>query len=237
MLQDVFSQLFSILYDRLEGLKIFESSLRPIIRDEFLSIREKLIARAYPNFSGESRLRLVMDEAQILSDKCSTKFYSSYLETDPQPMLSPVLYSFRNAGSPKEFTIVYCGTELSVKTLHWTLSSGDGVKEYGSRNFPCKLVLPGRQFFQIPLGPRMEPLVHEILASPVRKKALHHHRKSKVSELDMAIAGVFRMVYHVCEDVPMSDRKVLFAFGNGAFRSNINFSSVHTTFLGRLLQK
>ncbi|KAF9915446.1 hypothetical protein FBU30_002002, partial [Linnemannia zychae] len=83
----------------------------------------------------------------------------------------------------------------------------------------------------------MDPLVHEILASPVRKKALHHHRKSKVSELDIAIAGVLRMVDHVYEDVPMSDREVLFALGNGAFRSNINLTSVHETFLGRLLQK
>ncbi|KAF9920724.1 hypothetical protein FBU30_009361, partial [Linnemannia zychae] len=53
----------------------------------------------------------------------------------------------------------------------------------------------------------MEPLVHDILASPIRKKALHHHQKPMVSELDMAIAGVLRIVYHICKDMPMSDRK------------------------------
>ncbi|KAF9327228.1 hypothetical protein BG006_009421 [Podila minutissima] len=69
MFQDVFSELFSILYDRLEGLTIFESALRPIVRDEFLSVQETLAAHAYPNFSSGTKLRLVVDEAQILSDK------------------------------------------------------------------------------------------------------------------------------------------------------------------------
>ncbi|KAF9123791.1 hypothetical protein BGX30_001265 [Mortierella sp. GBA39] len=38
MFQDVFSDLFSILYDKLEGLTIFESALRPIVRHELLSL-------------------------------------------------------------------------------------------------------------------------------------------------------------------------------------------------------
>ena len=53
--------------------------------------------------------------------------------------MSPVLNGFRNAGGPKELTIIYCGTGLSMKTLHWALSSGDGVKEGrsgGSTVFP-----------------------------------------------------------------------------------------------------
>ncbi|KAF9916134.1 hypothetical protein FBU30_001523, partial [Linnemannia zychae] len=82
---------------------------------------------------------------------------------------------------------------------------------------------------RIPLSLRVEPLVHEILELPVRKKVLHHHRKSKVSELD-GNRRVLRMVDHFYEDVPMSDRKVLFALGNEAFRSNINLTS--TTALG-----
>ncbi|KAG9062133.1 hypothetical protein KI688_006465 [Linnemannia hyalina] len=114
MFQDVFSGLFSILYDKLEGLTIFESALRPIVRQELLSVRESLAAHAYPNFSSESKLRLVVDEVQVLSDKGSTKFQSSYLETDPRPMLSPVLNGFRGAGSRNELTIIYCGTGLIV---------------------------------------------------------------------------------------------------------------------------
>ncbi|KAG0279026.1 H(+)-transporting V1 sector ATPase subunit A [Linnemannia gamsii] len=88
MFQDVFSELFSILYNRLEGLTIFESALRPIVRDEFLSVQEILAAHAYPNFSSETRMRLVVDEAQILSDKGCELYQSSFLEADPRPMLS-----------------------------------------------------------------------------------------------------------------------------------------------------
>ncbi|KAF9280639.1 hypothetical protein BGZ74_002557, partial [Mortierella antarctica] len=126
MFKDVFSELFSILYDRLEGLAIFESALRPIVRDEFLSVRESLAAHGYPNFSTETKLRLVVDEAQILSDKGSTIFQSSFLEADPRPI----------TGSAGELTIIYCGTGLSIRTLHWALSSGEGVKEAQSEMFP-----------------------------------------------------------------------------------------------------
>ncbi|KAG9063267.1 hypothetical protein KI688_004871 [Linnemannia hyalina] len=76
MFQDVFSELLSILYNKLEGLTIFESALRPIVRHELLSVRKSLAAHAYPNFSSESKLRLVVDKAQDLSDKGSTKFQS-----------------------------------------------------------------------------------------------------------------------------------------------------------------
>ncbi|KAF9401336.1 hypothetical protein BGZ94_005241, partial [Podila epigama] len=127
--KDVFSELFLKLYDRLKGFTIFESALSPIVRKELLSVREILAAHNYTNFSCESKLRLVVDEAQVLSDKGATKFQSSYLETDRRPMLSPVLYGFRNAGGPNEVTIIYCGTGLSMKTLHWALSSGNSVKE------------------------------------------------------------------------------------------------------------
>ncbi|KAK3838833.1 MAG: hypothetical protein J3R72DRAFT_512002 [Linnemannia gamsii] len=139
MFKDIFSELFSKLYDSLEGFTIIESTLRPIVQHELLSVREILVTHTYPNFSSESKLRLVVDEAQVLSDKGATKIQSSYLETDPRPMLSHVLYGFRNAGGPKELTIIYCGTGLSMRTLHWALSSGDGVKEGrsgGSTAFP-----------------------------------------------------------------------------------------------------
>ncbi|KAG9061309.1 hypothetical protein KI688_007287 [Linnemannia hyalina] len=85
--------------------------------DVFLLVRELLTGHQYPNFTIGSKLRLVVDEAQILSDKGSSKFRSSYLETDPRPMLSPVLHGFRNAGGPKELTIIYCGTGLSIEGM------------------------------------------------------------------------------------------------------------------------
>ncbi|KAG9067273.1 hypothetical protein KI688_012055 [Linnemannia hyalina] len=125
-----------MLFKKLNERSLFELVLTTIIQDKLLLVRDLLTGHQYPSFPAGSKLRLVVDEAQILSDKGSTKFRSSCLETDPRPMLCPVLNGFRNAGSSKELTIVYCGTGLSMKTLHWALSSGDGVKEYGSSTFP-----------------------------------------------------------------------------------------------------
>ncbi|KAG0247773.1 hypothetical protein BG011_000951, partial [Mortierella polycephala] len=141
MFQDVFAGLFSILYNRLEGLTIFELALRPIVRDEFLSVQETLATHAYPNFSSGTKLRLVVDEAQILGDNGSELFQSSFMETDPQPMLSPILNGFRKAGD-QDLTIIYCGVGLSIQTLHWALGSGHGVKEEGSSTF-LYLEFPG----------------------------------------------------------------------------------------------
>ncbi|KAF9346582.1 hypothetical protein BGX26_001886 [Mortierella sp. AD094] len=134
--EDVFLDLFKLLFKRLNERLLFELVLTTVIQDEFLLVHDLLTGHQCQNFPVGSKLRLVVDEAQVLSDKGSTKFRSYYLETDPRPMLSPVLNGFRNAGGPKELTIIYCGTGLSMKTLHWALSSGDGVKVYGSRNFP-----------------------------------------------------------------------------------------------------
>ncbi|KAF9140663.1 hypothetical protein BGX20_007474, partial [Mortierella sp. AD010] len=39
-------------------------------------------------------------------------------------------------GERAELTVIYCGTGLSIRTLHWCLSSGDGVKEEGSLSYP-----------------------------------------------------------------------------------------------------
>lgn len=60
---------------------------------------------------------------------------------------------------------------------------------------------------------------------------------AKISEMDLAVAGVLRMIDQACEGVPVGQRKVLFALGNETFRSGFNLSLVHTTFLRRLLQQ
>jgi len=83
----------------------------------------------------------------------------------------------------------------------------------------------------------VEPLIHGIYASSDWKEAVHQQRMAKMSEMDLAVAGVLRMVDGVYQGIPVDQRNVLFALGNGAFRSGFNLSSVHTTFLRRLLQK
>ncbi|KAF9275530.1 hypothetical protein BGZ88_002278, partial [Linnemannia elongata] len=136
MFKDVFMHLFIKLCDLMKGRALLESILASIVREEFESLRDKLAGHDYPNFSSDSKLRLVIDEAQILSDKNPTLFASSSIQGDPRPMLSPILHGFRTVGLRDELKIIYCGTGLSMKTLHWAMSSDDGVKEYGSSTFP-----------------------------------------------------------------------------------------------------
>ncbi|KAG0315150.1 hypothetical protein BGZ97_008544 [Linnemannia gamsii] len=110
---------------------LLESVLASIVREEFELLRYKLAAHAYPNFSSDSKLCLVIDEAQILSDKNPMLFASSSILGDPRLMLSPCLHAFRTVGLPDEIKVIYCETGLIMKTLHFARSSGDGVKEYG----------------------------------------------------------------------------------------------------------
>ncbi|KAG0328261.1 hypothetical protein BG004_002579, partial [Podila humilis] len=84
---------------------------------------------------------------------------------------------------------------------------------------------------------QFEALTYATYASKEWKVAVHEHRKSKLAELDLAVAGVLRMVDEACEGVPVEKRQILFALGNGKFRSGFNLPSVHTTFLRRLIQK
>ncbi|KAF9978798.1 hypothetical protein BGZ65_006848 [Modicella reniformis] len=110
MFKDVFMHLSNKLSDLMKGRALLESVLSSVVREEFELLRDKLAALDYPNlFSAESKLRLVIDEVQILSDKI---------------------------GLPDDLKIIYCGTGLSIRTLHWAMSSGGGIKEYGSSTFP-----------------------------------------------------------------------------------------------------
>ena len=86
MFEDIFSGLFKMLFKKLNERSHFELILTTVIHDEFLLMRDLLTGHRYPNFPSGFKLRLVADKAQILSDKGSTKFRSSYLETDPRPM-------------------------------------------------------------------------------------------------------------------------------------------------------
>ncbi|KAG0247082.1 hypothetical protein BG011_002071, partial [Mortierella polycephala] len=135
MFEDVFSELFNVLFNKLHRRVPFELDVTTVIQEELLIVRKLLAAHGYPNFSSETKLRLVVDEAQLLSDKGSELFQSSFMETGLRPMLSPILNGFRKAGD-RDLTIIYCGTGLSIRTLHWALSSGEGVKEPRSEMFP-----------------------------------------------------------------------------------------------------
>ncbi|KAF9547851.1 hypothetical protein BGW38_009622, partial [Lunasporangiospora selenospora] len=136
MFKDVFMHLSNELCDLMKGQALLESILVSIVRKEFKLLRHKLAAHDYLNFSIDTTLRLVIDEAQILSDMNPSSYVSSIAQGDPRPMLSPSLHAFRTVGLPDELKIIYTGTGLSIRTLHWAMGIGDGVKEYGSSSFP-----------------------------------------------------------------------------------------------------
>lgn len=83
----------------------------------------------------------------------------------------------------------------------------------------------------------LQPTIHGFYSSSEWKRAAYQHRTAKLSELDLAVDGVLRMVDEKLEGTPVHERKVLFALGNGTFRTGFNMASKHTTFLRRLLQK
>lgn len=100
--------------------------------------------------------------------------------------------------------------------------------KYGSWN---DLASAHKQYFEL------EPIIHGFYSSAEWKRATHQHRMAKLSEQDLAVAGVLKMIDAALEGVPMRQRKVFFALGNGMFRTGLNLTSMHTTFLRRLLQK
>jgi hypothetical protein len=102
MFKDVFMHLSNNLRDLMKGRALLESVLASIVREEFELLRDKLAAHDYPNFSSDSKLRLVIDEAQILSDKNPTSFASSSIQGDLRPMLSHCLHAFRTVSLPDE---------------------------------------------------------------------------------------------------------------------------------------
>ncbi|KAF9542469.1 hypothetical protein EC957_001911 [Mortierella hygrophila] len=75
-LKDVFSELFNLLCIQLRVRVLFELVLTTVIQNEFLVVRDLLTSNGYPNFLVGSKLRLVVDETQVLSDKGNTKFQS-----------------------------------------------------------------------------------------------------------------------------------------------------------------
>lgn len=88
-----------------------------------------------------------------------------------------------------------------------------------------------QQYFEL------EPIIHGFYSSSDWKKAVYQHRMAKLAEMDMAVAGVLRLVDEALKSTPMAGRRVLFALGNGTFRTGFNLTSVHNTFLRRLQQK
>ncbi|KAG0361006.1 hypothetical protein BGZ54_009275 [Gamsiella multidivaricata] len=133
--QDVFSVLSKELFDLLQVRSIDEEALETVVQREFQSVRDRLAAHGYPNFSTATMLRLVLDKAQILGDWGPTLFQSLFQGSEKRPM-SPMLDGFRGVGNLYNFTIIYCGTGLSIRTPRSGMEAAGGdIKEIGSAMF------------------------------------------------------------------------------------------------------
>ncbi|KAF8923383.1 hypothetical protein BGZ58_003017 [Dissophora ornata] len=125
--KDIFNSLF------LKLLKLQhhdEVSLSLLIRDIYEDTEDYLIKSAcLPTIDTDTRLLVVLDEAQLLGDAFNLSFQSmSSSDESPRPLLSPILHAFRDIGQ-HELTLVTCGTGLSINTLFWVQSSGSGLKD------------------------------------------------------------------------------------------------------------
>lgn len=123
--------IFDILFLQLLNLQHHgEVSLSLLIRDMYEDTKDCLIKQeCLPRIETDTRLLVVLDEAQLLGDAFNASFQSmSSSDESPRPLLSPILHAFRDIGG-HQLTLVACGTGLSINTLFWVQSSGSGLKD------------------------------------------------------------------------------------------------------------
>jgi len=123
--------IFDILFRQIRRLRHHsEIGLSDFVTDLFESTRENIIKHGcLPRIEADTRLLVVLDEAQILGDAFNASFQSmSSSDESPRPLLSPILNAFRDIGG-HQLTLIACGTGLSVNTLFWVQSSGSGLKD------------------------------------------------------------------------------------------------------------
>ncbi|KAF9084469.1 hypothetical protein BGX23_010490 [Mortierella sp. AD031] len=128
---DVFLTLFIELFSTLKQRAVSALILMSIVSEEFESVQGRLIAHDYPNFTGNSKLRLIVDEAQILSNQGNTPRQLFDMETEIQPLLFTILEGLRCIGVAEGPLIVYCGTGLSV-----LIGSNSSFQDGNPNSFP-----------------------------------------------------------------------------------------------------
>jgi hypothetical protein len=67
----------------------------------------------------------------------------------------------------------------------------------------------------------LEPIIHGFYSSSDWKKDVYQHRMAKLAEMDMAVAGVLRVIDEALKSTPMAGRRILFALGNATFRTGV----------------
>ncbi|KAI8599860.1 hypothetical protein EDD21DRAFT_355088 [Dissophora ornata] len=108
--------VFDVLFLQLLNLQPHgEVSLSLLIRNMYEDTKDCLIkSGCLPPIETDTRLLVVLDEAQLLGDAFNASFQSmSSSDESSRPLLSPILHAFRDIGG-HQLTLVACGTGLSI---------------------------------------------------------------------------------------------------------------------------
>ncbi|GJJ67777.1 hypothetical protein EMPS_00123 [Entomortierella parvispora] len=125
MFMDVFEKLFQRLLPLYQRSVEDEPALMDIVRQALQNTRAYLIMHGgAPQFLVDTRLFVVLDEAQILGEDHVGHFESLSGTKVDRPLLSPILSGFGNIESVSDLTILTSGTGLSIYILNWARSSG-----------------------------------------------------------------------------------------------------------------
>ncbi|KAI8361002.1 hypothetical protein B0O80DRAFT_422126 [Mortierella sp. GBAus27b] len=125
--------IFNVLFLQLLNLRHHpESDFWDIVRGMYEQTKKCLSKHGcQPRINSSTRLLVVHDEAQVLGDEFIGSFQSTTSAESLRPLLSPILHAFQDIGE-KLFTLITCGTGLSINTLYWVQSSGSGVKDHNT---------------------------------------------------------------------------------------------------------
>ncbi|KAG0068454.1 hypothetical protein BGZ89_004695 [Linnemannia elongata] len=126
---DVFGQLFQAFLPLLPlyPTSFTETDLETATQEEFLTTKCLLVQYGrqggLPSFKDRDKLFVAYDEAQILGEMEYGRFESLSQGKPDRPLLSPILWGFRNIAEDS-LTLITSGTGLSIYTLDWVYNSG-----------------------------------------------------------------------------------------------------------------
>ncbi|KAF9549899.1 hypothetical protein EC957_002470 [Mortierella hygrophila] len=144
--EDLFGSLFTLFADMIYLHSVNITLMSSFVRGRFSELRLRLLDLTFntPSLGTNYKILLVVDEAQNLGKMDFGKFLSqqAYPESEGQsaaasrndsmrPILSPLVHGFcQISGDNGHFSIVPCGTGLSVFDMNWLEDSAPGPKGY-----------------------------------------------------------------------------------------------------------
>ncbi|KAI7826477.1 hypothetical protein BC939DRAFT_111067 [Gamsiella multidivaricata] len=118
---DVFRDVLNTYHDQTPAIPL--SSLKRLLQDRFRKVQGQISSFAAD--SPTSKLLVVFDEAQTLSDHGREYFVSRADSRDLRSILSPSIHGPRNISeSERDYCVVTCGTGISADELEVLANSG-----------------------------------------------------------------------------------------------------------------